>query len=249
MTAKPTTARADTPSGLDSRCSRFRRRRARSRRRRRSCKTREGHPARGLLDQSRRRRRQGRLPGHAQRDRHPARRELPGVLEDRDADARRRRAAGADPGRPLPGRTETGRTVPGAARRVGLRDQREAARHRRNRSRRPGRSRSSSKTCRSRRCRNSTSTSSAPNAGCSRRPSHCGTYKVESEFVPWNTALAVRHTTNLITIDSGPGRHALPERRPAALARARSRRRQHRPPGAHSPFTPGPQARATANRI
>jgi hypothetical protein len=36
-------------------------------------------------------------------------------------------------------------------------------------------------------------------------PSHCGTYKVESEFVPWNTALTVRHTTNLITIDEGPG--------------------------------------------
>ncbi len=36
-------------------------------------------------------------------------------------------------------------------------------------------------------------------------PSHCGTYDVESEFVPWNTALAVRHTTNLITIDEGPG--------------------------------------------
>jgi hypothetical protein len=35
-------------------------------------------------------------------------------------------------------------------------------------------------------------------------PSHCGTYKVESEFVPWNTALTVRHTTNLITISEGP---------------------------------------------
>ena len=36
-------------------------------------------------------------------------------------------------------------------------------------------------------------------------PTHCGTFKVESEFVPWNTALEVRHTTNLITIDQGPG--------------------------------------------
>jgi hypothetical protein len=36
-------------------------------------------------------------------------------------------------------------------------------------------------------------------------PSHCGTYKVDGEFTPWNSALTVRHTTNLITIDQGPG--------------------------------------------
>ena len=35
-------------------------------------------------------------------------------------------------------------------------------------------------------------------------PSHCGTYFVESEFVPWNTALATRTTRSSITIDAGP---------------------------------------------
>jgi hypothetical protein len=36
-------------------------------------------------------------------------------------------------------------------------------------------------------------------------PSHCGTYTVESEFVPWNTELQTRLATNLITIEEGPG--------------------------------------------
>lgn len=35
-------------------------------------------------------------------------------------------------------------------------------------------------------------------------PSHCGTYEMKGEFVPWNTALATRFSTNSITIDSGP---------------------------------------------
>ena len=47
---------------------------------------------------------------------------------------------------------------------------------------RPARSRSSSRTCRSRRCRNSTSTSSAPNAACWRRRATAGptTWKANS---------------------------------------------------------------------
>jgi hypothetical protein len=36
-------------------------------------------------------------------------------------------------------------------------------------------------------------------------PSHCGTYTVESDFVPWNSELQTRHATNLITIEEGPG--------------------------------------------
>jgi hypothetical protein len=35
-------------------------------------------------------------------------------------------------------------------------------------------------------------------------PTHCGTFTVDSEFVPWNTALLTRHATSAITIDSGP---------------------------------------------
>jgi hypothetical protein len=36
-------------------------------------------------------------------------------------------------------------------------------------------------------------------------PSHCGTFSVKSEFVPWNSKLSTRHTLSTITIDSGPG--------------------------------------------
>lgn len=67
-------------------------------------------------------------------------------------------------------------------------------------------------------------------------PSHCGTYKVESEFVPWNTALSVRHTTNLITIEHGPagapcpiGARPLAPGFEAGVADATA--------GIHSPFT------------
>ena len=42
-------------------------------------------------------------------------------------------------------------------------------------------------------------------------PSHCGTYAVESEFVPWNTALLTRTTQSLITIDSGPNGTPCPD--------------------------------------
>jgi hypothetical protein len=36
-------------------------------------------------------------------------------------------------------------------------------------------------------------------------PTHCGTYTVESEFVPWNSELNTRFSTSFITIDAGPG--------------------------------------------
>jgi hypothetical protein len=35
-------------------------------------------------------------------------------------------------------------------------------------------------------------------------PSHCGTYTMEGEFVPWNDKLSTRFTKSLITVDSGP---------------------------------------------
>jgi hypothetical protein len=67
-------------------------------------------------------------------------------------------------------------------------------------------------------------------------PSHCGTYQVESDFVPWNTALAVRHTTNLITIDEGPGGGPCPAgARP--LAPTLEAGVADPTAGAHSPFT------------
>ena len=67
-------------------------------------------------------------------------------------------------------------------------------------------------------------------------PSHCGTFKVESEFVPWNTALAVRNTTNLITIDQGPGGSPCPNgARP--LAPKLEAGVADPTAGTHSPFT------------
>jgi hypothetical protein len=41
-------------------------------------------------------------------------------------------------------------------------------------------------------------------------PPHCGTYSAEGEFVPWNTQLLARHTSNSITIDEGPGGSSCP---------------------------------------
>lgn len=35
-------------------------------------------------------------------------------------------------------------------------------------------------------------------------PSHCGTYTMEGEFVPWNDKLTTRFTKSVITVDSGP---------------------------------------------
>jgi hypothetical protein len=67
-------------------------------------------------------------------------------------------------------------------------------------------------------------------------PGHCGTYTAEGEFVPWNTELTVRHTTNLITIDQGPngtpcpnGPRPLTPNLEAGVADATA--------GVHSPFT------------
>ena len=68
-------------------------------------------------------------PEGAQLDRHSAA-GAPARSSPRSAPCDRHRgAAGADPGRPVPGRTEARRTVPSAARGGRLRDAREAARH------------------------------------------------------------------------------------------------------------------------
>ncbi len=67
-------------------------------------------------------------------------------------------------------------------------------------------------------------------------PSHCGTYQVESEFVPWNTALAIRHTTSLITIDEGPGGTPCPIG-PRPLGPTLETGVADPTAGVHSPFT------------
>lgn len=35
-------------------------------------------------------------------------------------------------------------------------------------------------------------------------PTHCGTYEVQSDFVPWDSVLQEQHTTSYFSIDSGP---------------------------------------------
>jgi hypothetical protein len=41
-------------------------------------------------------------------------------------------------------------------------------------------------------------------------PTQCGTYPVESEFVPWDNELPSQHSLTSLTIDSGPGGSACP---------------------------------------
>jgi hypothetical protein len=67
-------------------------------------------------------------------------------------------------------------------------------------------------------------------------PTHCGTYQVESEFVPWNSALATRHSTSFITIDSGPNGSPCPNgARP--FKPALSAGMSNSTAGSHAPFS------------
>jgi hypothetical protein len=67
-------------------------------------------------------------------------------------------------------------------------------------------------------------------------PAQCGTYALESEFVPWNSALATRKSSSLFTIASGPGGSPCPNGprplNPTLVAGSASNTA-----GAHSPFS------------
>ena len=67
-------------------------------------------------------------------------------------------------------------------------------------------------------------------------PTQCGSYDVESEFVPWNTALATRHSTNTITIDSGPNGTPCPNG-PRHFAPGLEAGVANNTAGLHSPFS------------
>lgn len=41
-------------------------------------------------------------------------------------------------------------------------------------------------------------------------PTHCGTFPVESEFVPWDNELPAQHSLTYLSIDSGPNRSGCP---------------------------------------
>ena len=58
-------------------------------------------------------------------------------------------------------------------------------------------------------------------------PTQCGAYPVESEFVPWDSALPPQHSTSTFTVDLRPERAALPERPAAILAALQGRSVQH----------------------
>jgi hypothetical protein len=67
-------------------------------------------------------------------------------------------------------------------------------------------------------------------------PTHCGTYQMKGEFVPWNDALSTRFSTNTITINSGPGGSPCPVG-PRALNPGLQAGVANSTAGTHSPFS------------
>jgi hypothetical protein len=67
-------------------------------------------------------------------------------------------------------------------------------------------------------------------------PTHCGTYAVKSEFVPWATALPTQTSTQFFTIDSGPSGAPCPgDQRPFSPSLRAGV--SDNTGGAHSPFS------------
>ncbi len=67
-------------------------------------------------------------------------------------------------------------------------------------------------------------------------PERCGTFPVENEFVPWDSALGTQHSTSFVTIDSGPDGSACPSG-PRPFTPTMSGGAANSTAGAHSPFT------------
>ncbi|HEY5051811.1 MAG TPA: hypothetical protein VII45_00200, partial [Solirubrobacterales bacterium] len=67
-------------------------------------------------------------------------------------------------------------------------------------------------------------------------PTHCGTYEVEGEFVPWDSELATRHTTSYMTIDQGPNGTPCPIG-PRSFAPKLAAGTANNTAGMHSPFS------------
>ena len=236
LTAKPTTTAADTASASTSTC-RVPQTQSPTTPSPSRDQDRHGDAAGGLLAQPERRRRQGRLLRVSDSAiGHPAGRQLPRVLKVGTPELDSRRAAGADPGRDLPRRAAAGRTVPAPPHRRRLRHPREARRHGRSRTRRPGSSRSSSPNLPQSPLQEFNLHFFGSERGLLATPTHCGTYPVESEFVPWNSALPNQDSTSFFTIDSGPERRALPERRRAASHPRFEAGTSNNTAGMHSPF-------------
>jgi len=66
-------------------------------------------------------------------------------------------------------------------------------------------------------------------------PEQCGTYEVENELIPWNTALLPRQSKSLITIDSGPNGTPCPGG-PRPFAPDLQAGTENGTAGIHSPF-------------
>ena len=74
-------------------------------------------------------------------------------------------------------------------------------------------------------------------------PTQCGTYPVESEFVPWNTALDLRAHDQPHHHRLGPERHAAARAAPGPFAPELEAGVADTTAGVHSPFSAGRQAR------
>jgi hypothetical protein len=67
-------------------------------------------------------------------------------------------------------------------------------------------------------------------------PSHCGTYPVRTEFVPWNSSLENQHSTSFFVIDSGPGGAPCPQGTRPLSPRVQAGSEDNTA-GIHTPFT------------
>ena len=216
---------ADAPTGMDIDVKVPQEQNPTRRRRRRSA--RDHDPASGLLDQSERRRRQDHVLGCRHADRHAQRGDLPGVLQGRvrsPSTARpcRRRSRGGSTSATRSPATSTGSSSRPAA---GARNFKFAGPS--------GPIRTTGQL--------TVAFEDLPQSpltefnmhffgserGLLATPTQCGEYPVESEFVPWDSALPPQRSTSSFSVDLRPERAALPERPAAILAALQGRSVQH----------------------
>jgi hypothetical protein len=67
-------------------------------------------------------------------------------------------------------------------------------------------------------------------------PTHCGTYNVESEFVPWNNALPPQHSVSQFTVSAGPDGKPCPAG-PRGFSPSVKAGTANTTAGMHTPFT------------
>ena len=163
--------------------------------------------AAGTDDQPRRRRRADRLHATPTRElRHRAPGRLPGQLEDRDLrDRLDRRSPATSLGLDLHRRTEARQTSTGCSSSPTASGSTRSWSASSSPTRRPARSRSTSRTCRRCRSTTSSSTSSPPTAACWRPRPTARSTNAEADFFPWNDRRSPTRTrAQRLGLDSGP---------------------------------------------